>query len=233
MFNKNVIDVLTQVNGIAESVILKYPVTVAATEAHDVLVQFDISAIDGDAFEDLGIINLGEFLNTFRLFPDNTECSLIENTINISDGDTSLSYIVDNIALMEAYDLNTDNFERTESVPSVAQFDLSKNDIKKIKDASGVFKDLTDVIFTSQDGDITMSLGATGKYNAKSNKFSIVKQAQTNKEFEVKIPVENFKKLPMTEYTVDVKYNSERDSYRLLMTTTNVAKFKIIMCVVA
>ena len=82
--------------------------------------------------------------------------------------------------------------------------------------ATGVFKDLSEVLFTSQDGDIIVSLGATNKFNAKSNKFSVTKNANTTKEFEIKIPVDNFKMLPASEYTVAVKYNSSKKSYTLL-----------------
>ncbi len=55
MFNKNVTDVLTQLNGITNSVILKYPQTVAVSESQDMLVLVDISALDSEGFPEIGL----------------------------------------------------------------------------------------------------------------------------------------------------------------------------------
>ena len=232
MFNKKVTDVLSQINGVTNSVILKYPHTVAVSESQDMMMLVDISALDGDQFPDIGLKDsLADFLNLFKLFPDDRSVSIEGNTIDITAGGVSSSYIMDNIALMDAYNKPADQFAKTASVPSVATFDLTVDDIKNLKSATGVFKDLSEVLFVSQDGDMKVSLGATNKFNAKSNTFSVTKAAQTSKEFEIKIPVENFKMLPVSEYTVDVKYNSARDSYRIIMTNKSLEGFQVLMSV--
>lgn len=232
MFNKDVINVLSQINGVTNSVILKYPQTVAVSESQDMMLLFDISALDSDSFEPIGLKDsLSDFLNLFKLFPEDRNVSIEGNTINVSCAGTSSTYIMDNIALMDAYDKGAEQFEKTEQVPGVATFDLSTGDIKNIKSATGVFKDLSEVLFTSKDGDVMVSLGATNKFNAKSNTFSVTRQASTTKEFEIKIPVENFKMLPVSDYLVEVKYNSARDSYRILLKNKSLDGFKVIMSV--
>jgi hypothetical protein len=232
MFNKNVIDVLQQVNGVTNSVILKYPQTVAVSESQDLMLLVDISKLDSDSFPEIGLKDsLSDFLSLFKLFPEDRTVKIEGNTIDVAQGTMSSSYIMDNIALMDAYNKQPDQFTKTEAVPSVATFDLSLDDIKNLKSATGVFKDLSEIIFKSQDGDMKISLGATNKFNAKSNTFSVAKAANTSKEFEVKIPVDNFKMLPASEYTVDVKYNSSRDSYRILMSSKSLEGFKVLMSV--
>lgn len=232
MFNKQVIDVLTQINGVTDSVILKYPTTVAVSDSQDVMISFDVSSLDQDQFPELGLKNsLSDFLSLFKLFPDDRSIEIDGSTINIASGSNSSCYITDNVALMDAYNKDPSQFVKTKEAPSVATFDITDEDIKNIKAATGVFKDLSEVIFTSQDGDMRVSLGATNKFNAKSNTYSVTKSADTSKEFEVKIPVDNFKMLPVSTYTVDVKYNSARDSYRILMTNKSLADFMIIMSV--
>jgi hypothetical protein len=232
MFNKNVTDVLSQINGVTNSIILKYPQTVAVSESQDMMLLLDLSALDSDEFPDIGLKDsLGDFLNLFKLFGDEREVEIQGNNVNVSSGTMTSSYIVDNIALMDAYNKPAEQFQKTEEVPDVAVFDLTVDDIKNIKSATGVFKDLSEVMFVSQDGDMKLSLGATNKFNAKSNTFSVTKTAQTSKEFEIKIPVENFKMLPVSDYIVEVKYNSERDSYRILMKNKSLDGFKIIMSV--
>jgi len=232
MLNPAVINVLTQVNQITNSVILKYPQTVAVSESQDMLVMFDVAALDSDQFEDIGFKDsLSDMLNLVKLFPEDREISMVNNTISITSDDTSSVLITDAIALMDAQNKDVSHFTKTEAVPTVGEFDLTSEDIKKIKSGSGVFKDLSEVIFSSQDGDIKVSLGATNKFNAKSNTFSVNKAATTSKEFEIKIPVDNFKLLPESEYTVQVKYNSDRDSYRILMLNKSLKDFKILLTV--
>lgn len=234
MFNKNLIDVLSQVNGITNSVILKYPQTVAVSEAGDILLLIDVSKLDSDSFPDLGLKDsLSDFLSLFKLFPEDSKIEIVNNTVNITAEASSSSYITDNIALMDAYNRDPEQFDKTEAAPSVAKFELTGDDIKKIKQATGVFKDLSEVIIKSQDGDITVSLGATNKFNAKSHSYSVTKNAETSKEFDIKLPVENFKVLPVSTYEVQVKYNPTKDAYRILLINNSLEGFKIMLSVKA
>lgn len=232
MFNSKVIDVLGQINGITNSIILKYPLTVGLSESQDMLFLIDISELDSDEFSEIPLKNsLNELLSLFKLFPED-KCVKIEgSSICVESNSLSSSFIMDNIALMDAHNRDSKQFEVTEQVPSVASFELTADEIKSLKSASGVFKDLSEIIFKSQDGEIKISLGATNKFNAKSNTFSLTKTAVTSKEFEIKIPVENFKMLPLSEYTFDVKYNSAKDSYRLFLKNNSLKCFKLIMTV--
>lgn len=234
MFNQATIDVLTQINGITNSIILKYPQTVAVSESQDMMILFDLSNLDPDEFPEIGLKDsLGEMLSLLKLFPEDREINIDGHTINVSSDTLTSSFITDNLALMDAYNKDAVQFERTEGVPSVSTFDLDEEDIKSIKSATGVFKDLTEVIFKSQDDDMLISLGATNKFNQRSNTFSVKKPSSATKEFEIKIPVENFKMLPVSNYTFDVKYNSARDSYRILLSNKSLEGFKILMTVKA
>jgi len=232
MLNKQTIEVLQQVNKMTNSVILKFPETVAVSEAQDMMIMFNVEELDGDSFEDIGLKNsLGEFLNLVKLFGDERVVEVNNGVINIAEADTSSVFITDNIQLMNAEDVKADHFTKTEEVPTVAEFTLTTQDIKKIKSSSGVFKDLTEVIFSSEDDGVFISLGATNRFNAKSNKFSIKKSTEIKKHFEIKIPVDNFKMLPEADYTMFVKYNSNRDAYRIFLISDSLESFKILMTV--
>lgn len=232
MFNSKVIDVLGQINGITNSIILKYPLTVGLSESQDMLFLIDISELDSDEFSEIPLKDsLNELLSLFKLFPEDKSVKIEGSSICVESNSLSSSFIMDNIALMDAHNRDSKQFEVTEQVPSVASFELTADEIKSLKSASGVFKDLSEIIFKSQDGEIKISLGATNKFNAKSNTFSLTKTAVTSKEFEIKIPVENFKMLPLSEYTFDVKYNSAKDSYRLFLKNNSLKCFKLIMTV--
>ena len=231
--NKELTNTLSQLNSITNTVILKYPITVAASEAKDIYVHLDVSQLDFNTFPDIGLNNnLNNYLNLFKLFDDNRTVTYSKDTIEISSGEITSSYITDNVALMEGYDISPEQFQKTEEVPTVCSIDLTVDDIKKLKSATGVFKDLSEIIIKCQDSEVSMSLGATNKFNARDNSYKIRKNTSATKDFEIKIPVENFKKLPESEYTFEVKYNESRDAYRILMKNKALSGLKIIMSVI-
>jgi len=231
--NKELTQTLQQLNTITNSVILKHPITVAASEAKDIYVYLDVSKIDPSPFPEIGLKdNLNNYLNLFKLFDDTRTVSYEKDTIKISSGEITSSYISDNVALMESYNIAPDQFDKTEEVPTVCSINLTVDDIKKLKSATGVFKDLTEIIIKCQDSEVSISLGATGKFNARDNSYKIRKDASSTKDFEIKIPVENFKKIPESEYTFDVKYNEARDAYRILMKNKSLSSLKMIMSVI-
>jgi hypothetical protein len=231
--NKELTQTLQQLNTITNTVILKHPITVAASEAKDIYVHLDVSELDSESFPNIGLNNnLNSYLTLFKLFDDKRTVNYVGDTIEISSGEITSSYITDNVALMEAYDISPEQFQKTEEVPTVCSINLTVDDIKKLKSATGVFKDLSEIIIKCQDSEVSMSLGATNKFNARDNSYKIRKDAQSTKEFEIKIPVENFKKIPESEYSFEVKYNEARDAYRILMKNKSLSGLKIIMSVI-
>ena len=231
--NKNLTNVLQQLNTITNTVILKHPITVAASESKDIYVYLDVSELDSESFPDIGLNNnLNNYLNLFKLFDDSRTVSFNGDTVQISSGEITSSYITDNVALMEGYDISPEQFQKTEEVPTVCSIDLTVDDIKKLKSATGVFKDLSEIIIKCQDSEVSMSLGATNKFNARDNSYKIKKDSKSSKDFEIKIPVENFNKIPESEYTFEVKYNEARDAYRILMKNKSLSGLKLIMSVI-
>ena len=231
--NKNLTNVLQQLNTITNTVILKHPITVAASESKDIYVYLDVSELDSESFPDIGLNNnLNNYLNLFKLFDDSRTVSFNGDTVQISSREITSSYITDNVALMEGYDISPEQFQKTEEVPTECSIDLTVDDIKKLKSATGVFKDLSEIIIKCQDSEVSMSLGATNKFNARDNSYKIKKDSKSSKDFEIKIPVENFKKIPESEYTFEVKYNEARDAYRILMKNKALSGLKIIMSVI-
>lgn len=231
--NKELIQTLTQLSNITKTVILKTPITVAASEAKDIYVHLDVTELDGTKFPDIGLNGtLDEFLNLFKLFDDNRTINYNGDTIEISSDKITSSYISDNIALMEAYNISPEQFDKTEQVPTVCSIDLTVDDIKKLKAATGVFKDLSEIIFRCKDSEVSLSLGATSKFNARDNSYKIVKESASSKDFEIKIPVENFKKIPESDYNLEIKYNESRDAYRLLLKNKTLNGLKIILSVI-
>lgn len=230
MINTNVTNVLQQITGITNTVILKYPYSVFNSPAGDILAKINIEQLDPDNFEDIGIYDLQEFLNAFKLFGTDRTVKIDGKNIQITESNNYVNLQSTSKNLLENFDKDISIFDKTKTVPTVAEFTLSTDDIKKIKQASSVFKDLSDIVFTSQDGQMNISLASTNNFNAKSNNYTISKEASTSKEFNVKVPCDNFNNLPNSDFTVVVKYNSTKDAYRVLFGSEDI-DLEILMAV--
>lgn len=230
MLNNNVQAVLKGLNSITNSGIIRYPETVLVSDAQDIQVKVNLQNFDSDEFEDIHLMDsISEFLALLSMF-DTPEVELNEKEIKLSEGGKRSTFLFDNPVLMSQYNKDAVQFERTEDVPDVAVFDLSTEDFKAINKASGVFKDLEEVIIRGQDGDAVILLGNTSSFNARSNTYSIDKPGTSSKEFEIKIPIQNFKMLPVSDYDFYVKYNEARDAYRIYLSNKDI-DLKIIMSV--
>lgn len=228
--NKSVITVLEELNKVTNSVILKYPVTFATSTESDVRVMVDLSQFDDNSFPNIGLLDsLGSYLSIYKLFGDKRTVEYNNDSIYISEGEISTTFITSSLVLMDGFDLDSDQFDKVESAPSVCEFTLTTDDISKLNKAAGVYKDLNDIIITSIDSDVAISLGSIGKFNAKDNSFKIDKNVKSTKDFSIRISTDNFNKLPSSEFIVKVKYNQSKDSYRLLLINTKIDNYKILI----
>jgi len=234
MLNKSTIEVLSQIAPISATanggnpVVITYPNTIVSSAAGDILINYDIRATEVGEFETLPIYNMQEFLSTFKLFKDERVVKRIDNIVNISDGSSSVNYIVNNEKACGWSDKSS-AFTTTEAVPTVCEFVLSKDHLKNLRQASGIFKDLDEIIFETTDSGVNISLGSTGKFNAKSNTYSINMMAKTSNQFSIRLPVGNLNLIPISDYKFEVKYNSAKDAYRLLLSSTELENFKILL----
>jgi len=222
MINTNVTNVLQQLNGITNSVVLKYPNTIINSPAGDIVASVDIKSLDSDEFSDIGIFDLGSFIKTLNLFNGDREVTITDTQTTIVQGNKCINYLNTNISLLEEFNKKESIFTNTKSVPVVGTFNLSSDDFKQFKQASSVFKDLSDIVIKSQDESITVKLQNSSSFNSSSNGYSVTLDAETSKEFTIKIPAENFNKLPVSDYTVNVHYNSSKDAYRVIMYSNDI-----------
>lgn len=217
MFNQKVIATLGQILNLTNSAIVKFPVTVFRNEAKNVLLKLNIEKLDPDKFDTFGLADsLNRFVSAFKILGDEKSVTLNKNIFNISDCKSSIQFLTDEPCLITDYDLNDEIFTKISSSLSVAEFDLSINDIKQLKNARAIFSDL-DCININANENISMSLCAPSKFNARSNSFSIVKDVQTSKQFDFIFSVDVLSQIPLCNYKCSIKYNSNKNRYRLFM----------------
>lgn len=234
MFNKNVIEVLKSVSPITDTMVLKYPNTYTRSSDRIFLVKLPISQLDSDQFNDIGFNHsLNDFLNLLNLFGDESNIAQEGDIIYIKSNDIDASFITDDISLIEQFNVDETQIDRTKQCETVASFTLTTSDINALKKASSVLKNSNDLVFDSKDGKIILHVTNINFINNKSNTYSLTKTAVTNKEFKVTMLMADFARLPVADYDVEIKINpnAKNNNYRLLLKSKALENFEIVVCI--
>lgn len=227
MLNNETIKFLKGINSITNSIALQYPITVGRTESADIAYMFDLSKLDTDGFDDsLGIYNLSSFLNVFSLFNDSREITLTDNIISVSDENTTANYLLSDLDILSPFAFKKEQFIKNDEFPTVLELKLTSNDLKKIKNASSVFDDL-DTVMISCDENTTFSLTKVGEFKLSTNSFRFTKPEKSTKNFKISLSLNTISKIPVVDYTLVVKYNAERNSYRVILNSENLT---LVLC---
>lgn len=234
MLEKEAIDALAGASNITDSIILKYPETVAVSDAQDIMMAINIKERSSE-FEPIALYqSFGRFLNLLKLFGENT-IGISGNILTIKNNSgMTANVVVSNPALMAAFDKSTEQFDRTEASNSVAEFVLTADEMKKIKVASSVFNYADSLSFISKDSELKVKVGSEDSMNSSTSSDSLVFDESADvltKEFKIAIPLENFNMLSVATYKILIKYNSVKDKYRVLLKNLDCEGIRIILAV--
>lgn len=224
MFNNETIAFLRTLNSITNSVVLQYPITVGRTESADIAYKIDLSKYDSEGFEnDIGIYNLSAFLNVFNLFDKDRNVSINENVISISDNTTNANFLTSAIDILKQYQFKKEQFDKSEEFPVLLEMDFTSADIKKIRNASSVFKELDNLVLDCSGDETLFTLINTGEFKQSSNSFKFTKDEQSSHKFKINISLETLFKIPGGDYKLRVIYNEGKNAYRVMLTNDNMS----------
>lgn len=213
--NKQFINVLKRLNPITDKVILKYPITTISSAAGDIIANIDVTKLDVHEFEEIGIYELSKLISLLDLFGD-YEIEKDNNTLKVTSRTNSAVFTLADIMLLEDYNKPSSIIERTETFDCVSEFRLSSEELIKFKKASGIFDNLNSISFESIDNNITIKLEMSNRFDMSNNSYKCELLNVSNKNFKINLDINNFTKLPNKDYNVRVRYNSEKDAYRII-----------------
>jgi hypothetical protein len=205
MLNKNVLSIVQQVQGISNSAVISYPIMGIRDFDNSVSAQVDLSKFDKDSFEEFALYDkLSEFLNVIDLV-ENPEISQNSMVINIGNDNTNITYKTSTLDSVERFRASPDRFDRVKAVAADFTFVLSVDDMKRIRKASGVLKDLDQVSLSSSNGQISVSVDNAELGNAYKTKVpgNVVKDNSSS------LSIDNFKRLPLGDYEVSLHDNGK------------------------
>jgi hypothetical protein len=217
MLNKNVRDVLNSIKTITNSAIITYPVSTITNAKRDILANIDFSKIDDEPWEEFGIFDLNSFLSAISILDDPT----IEQDgvfIKAQDPNSKVEFVTSYPSTLEDFTANPKIIESTAKADSILEVPIDTDLFTKIKKGSSVFKNLLDLYIVKEDDKVYVKTGNKETYSSTSNSYThyLEPTLSTDKNFEIIIPIENFLALPLMDFTMKVKYNKEKDAYRLI-----------------
>ncbi len=170
-----------------------------------------------EGIETFGIFDVSNFLGSLDLL-ENPEISIENNSIVATDESSTLKFITSDPSSLDI-DINPKVIDTTLAVDSILEFGLTSELLQKIKKASAVFKTFDSLFIVKESEKITLKLGAKDSFSKSNNSFSIAIAPSLNtgeNDFELAIPLESILKLPVFDYQLLVKYNSDKDVFRVV-----------------
>lgn len=232
MITKETLERISNCTNITNSITIKYPITMAVSDSRDMVMRIDLS--DMEEFDrPVSFFNrLSNFLCITKLY-DDFKINVHDNIITIQDANSksSTDFIESYAELMTDYNFDEEQFTKTENAVSIQEFELTANEVKKLKTAGGTLQNIEKLIIENQGEELKIKLKSSNIAARVDDCFTIVKDIPSNKQFNISIPFSNFTKLSNQNYKFFVKYNSKNNSYRVLIHNLDNDKIKLLLSV--
>ena len=232
MITKETLERISNCTNITNSITIKYPITMAVSDSRDLVMRIDLS--DMEEFDrPVSFFNrLSNFLCITKLY-DDFKINVHDNIITIQDANSksSTDFIESYAELMTDYNFDEEQFTKTENAVSIQEFELTANEVKKLKTAGGTLQNIEKLIIENQGEELKIKLKSSNIAARVDDCFTIVKDIPSTKQFNISIPFSNFTKLSNQNYKFFVKYNSKNNSYRVLIHNLDNDKIKLLLSV--
>ncbi len=214
MFKQDTREILKSLIPITNKFVIQSPRIVFTDEFKQIVCSFDVSQIE-EFKEKIAINDMANFLSAVDLLED-PEITIKDRIINIKNSKSSIKYLTSDLKSIDETSYKV--VESTKGVNTIFSFTMSTDLIESLSKAMQVFK-TSDTVFIKKEGEsVSISLGQNESFNAATNEFSInIEDYDSSTDFEVKIPAQSLLRIPTLEYNFEVKYNEERDSYRIYL----------------
>ncbi len=214
MFKQDTREILKSLIPITNKFVIQSPRIVFTDEFKQIVCSFDVSQIE-EFKEKIAINDMANFLSAADLLED-PEITIKDRIINIKNSKSSIKYLTSDLKSIDETSYKV--VESTKGVNTIFSFTMSTDLIESLSKAMQVFK-TSDTVFIKKEGEsVSISLGQNESFNAATNEFSInIEDYDSSTDFEVKIPAQSLLRIPTLEYNFEVKYNEERDSYRIYL----------------
>jgi len=217
MINQDARNLLKQLKTVNNQMILAND-TYGCNEFKSILFKANLGVID-DIPTEFGIFDMGNFLSALELLEEPAVTYDAQTkVITAKDGNSTLQFLTSTPDSLDNVKINPKLISTTVATPSVFECQITEDHLKQIKKAQGVFKNFDTLWIDNSDRTPELKLGTKNSFSKSNNAFSIKLDSDINtKEFGISLPLESLMVLPDMDYTLRVKYNEERDAYRVVL----------------
>jgi len=225
MLNKNVREILVQLGQINQSQIITYPVTTIML-GKSIQAFLDVAKLGETEFEEIGVFDIAQ-LNSVISVLDEPAITNDNGTLTIKSKGQSIKYGTTNIDIIESECRGKpDLLDRiTGNNTLVMSFEIDAKELGRIKQMSGLLKELSDLVISSNEGKITLEVTSTEK---SSNNYSVEVPGSIHEEIKMSLIMDAVKKLPNSGFKVQV-YKSKKGSLVAVFESTNVEGLNIVI----
>jgi len=187
-------------------------------EFSNVLFMANLDLLE-DNLPEFGIFAMDQFTQAMDLL-DEPEINYDPETklITATDENTSIKYITSEPSSLDYVHVNPEVITSTLKANSVLESKISKDELQKIKKAYSVFKNFDTLQILSEGNTASLSITNLNSFSKNNNAWSMKITADIKKEFSIPLPIDSIMKIPQADYTLQVKYNEERDAFRVVLT---------------
>lgn len=225
MLNKDTREILSQLSQINQSQIITFPVsTIILGKAIQAFL--DLSKLGEEEFDEIGVFDINQ-LNSVISVIDDPVISNENGTLTIKNDAQSIKYGTTTIDIIESECRgNPDLLGRiTGNNEKVAEFEVDAKELDRLKKMSGLLKELSDLVISSKDGVINLSVTSKEK---SSNNYSVNVEGSATEDINMIVIMDAVKKLPNSGFKVGV-YKSSKGSLVAVFTSTGVQGLDIVL----
>ena len=225
MLNKDTREILGQLSQINQSQIITFPVTTIIL-GKAIQAFLDLSKLGEEEFGEIGVFDINQ-LNSVVSVIDDENISNDNGTLTIKNDVQSIKYGTTTIDIIESECRgNPDLLGRiTGNNEKVAEFTIDAKELDRLKKMSGLLKELSDLVISSSEGIINLSVTSKEK---SSNNYSVNVEGSAVEDISMSLLMDNIKKLPNSGFDVAI-YKSSKGSLVAVFTSTGVQGLDIIL----
>ncbi len=193
------------------------PIMHGCDEFKSILFRANLKEL-GDDFEPFGIFDATSFLSALELL-EQPEISIEGNILTAENELSTMKFVTSGVSTLGDVQINPKVIDTTLDIPTILDFTLDNELITKIKKSASVFKTFDTIFLINTPKGTEIKMGAKDSFSKSNNSFSIKVETDisTSNEFELAIPLDGLLKVPGMDYNLMVKYNEEKDAYRIVL----------------
>jgi hypothetical protein len=231
MLNSNTQKILSDLTAISTTAIISHPVTGVQDIDRSIVAFINLEELGEEAFDRYGLMNITEFLSLISLV-DSPEI-VIENRIaTITNDYTTSKYYTTDISIIEdAYGTNPAILENIDKAFEAANFDITSDQLDKLKKTSGFLK-VADLVVKPEGSGLVLDITDSTKTDTNSLKTTIMGTCN-DADMVIVLDMNNIKKIPSGNYNIKVAKNPKSGSYITKWTSKDLSSLQIVVSLAA